>query len=247
MKSADFRVYAHRGVSSMAPENTMGAFVKCLDYGIDWFEFDVTMASDGSLMVIHDDMLNRTTSGRGKVVEKTFAELRVLDAGVWFAESFRFERIPELATVIDFMNNTGLGANLELKAYPAGNDSRENFVKAALVALQKLRDGNKILVSSFDHDLLAAFAKECPQVKTGYLLEAAEVCDPAEPWRERAAEIGCSAIHPGLDGLTADDVQRFRAAGYEVNVWTVNDRQTAEQLREWGVNGVFSDRPQDLL
>ena len=214
------RIIAHRGASSLAPENTIAAFSKAMEVGARWFEFDVDITGDGSLIVIHDDTLDRTTTGSGSYYQLGFSDIRRLDAGRWFSDTYRFERIPEAADVLAFAYAQQMGANLE-------------------IADQKVP--SRLIVSSFDHDLLAAFHEACPTVALGWLIEHA-----SEEWREGAAALGATAIHPGVEGLTASDVRAMRDAGFDVNVWTVNDVEQARELASWGVTGIFTDRPQDF-
>lgn len=238
------RVYAHRGVSSLAPENTMGAFVKCLDVGAKWFECDVSMIADGSLVIMHDDTLERTTDGAGLLVEQTFSSLRRLDAGAWFSPTFRFERVPELATVIDLVNQSDLGVNLELKPCPQPAEFRKNLVLTVTRALQQLQDLAKVLVSSFDHELLREFARANPQIDTALLLDKGQNLLEVI---ELARKVECRSIHLGTRSLQPGLVRAIKEAGFVVAAWTVNDPLEAMQLAELGVDEVFSDYPQDLL
>ena len=84
------RIFAHRGASSLAPENTIAAFAKAMEVGARWFEFDVDIIGDGSLIVIHDDTLDRTTTGSGSYYQLGFSDIRRLDAGRWFSDTYRF-------------------------------------------------------------------------------------------------------------------------------------------------------------
>ena len=113
---SDFpRIFAHRGASSLAPENTIAAFSKAMEVGARWFEFDVDIIGDGSLIVIHDDTLDRTTSGSGSYYQLGFSDIRRLDAGRWFSDTYRFERIPEAADALAFAHAQQMGVNLEIK------------------------------------------------------------------------------------------------------------------------------------
>lgn len=243
MTSAYPRVYAHRGMSTLAPENTMAAFAKCLDYGVRWFEFDVDIMGDGTLLVIHDNRLDRTTSGRGSYYTKGFSDLRRLDAGSWFSPAFALEPVPELASVIDLLNGADLGANLEIKPCRGGFRLREELVHRVAKSLESLHEGRGLLVSSFDHQQLRMFHHLAPDVPLGYLVDLR--LSPHR-WRTEARELGCAAIHPGAQGLTRGAVGQMRDAGFDVNVWTVNDPQRARELASWGVTGVFTDRAQDF-
>ena len=105
------RIFAHRGASSLAPENTIAAFAKAMEVGARWFEFDVDITGDGSLIVIHDDTLDRTTTGSGSYYQLGFSDIRRLDAGRWFSDTYRFERIPEATDVLAFAHAQQMGAH----------------------------------------------------------------------------------------------------------------------------------------
>ncbi|MFC7579804.1 glycerophosphoryl diester phosphodiesterase [Schaalia naturae] len=239
------RVYAHRGASSLAPENTMAAFVKAMEVGARRFEFDVDIMGDGTLLVIHDQTLDRTTNGSGPYYDLGFSDLRRLDAGAWFSPAYRFERIPELADVVEFLNRyPQMGANLEIKPCRGGRDLRDRLVGSVAVAVDALEDPSRLLVSSFDHDALTRFHAARPAVDLGWLMDRDG--RPGPDWRSGASELGCRAVHPDDTGLTEAGVAEMTAAGFEVNVWTVDDPDRARELAGWGVAGVFTNRPQDF-
>lgn len=239
-------IYAHRGASSLAPENTIAAFTKAMEVGARRIETDIDIMGDGTLLIIHDNTLDRTTTGSGSYYDKGFSDLRRLDAGGWFSDTYRFEPVPELADVVEFLNVTGMKANLEIKPCQGGPRLRERLVGAVCGALDSLdRTGpGDLLVSSFDHDLLARFHDLRPAVELGWLFDRDGQAGP--DWQEGARELGCRAVHPGDEGLTEEEVARMLAAGFEVNVWTVDDLDRARELARWGVTGIFTDRPQDF-
>ena len=238
------RIFAHRGASSLAPENTMAAFVKAMEVGARSIEFDVDIMGDGSLLVIHDDTLDRTTSGSGRYHELGYSALRKLDAGAWFSSTYRFERIPELATVLTFLNGSNMRANLEIKPHTGSEHMREELVERVSRSLDDLDAIDELLVSSFDHGQLAHFHELRPAVGLGWLFARTDQVGPT--WQEGAAELECRAIHPDNTGLTRGEVDEMLEAGFEVNVWTVNDLERARELATWGVTGIFTDRPQDF-
>ncbi len=240
------RIYAHRGASSLAPENTMGSFVKAMEVGARRIEFDVDIMGDGTLLIIHDQTLDRTTDGRGGYYDLGYSDLRRLDAGKWFSPTYRFERIPELADVVEFLNRyPHMGGNLEIKPCLGGARLREQLVDAVAAAVDAL-DGarSRLLVSSFDHDALARFHAARPAIDLGWLF--ARTGQPGPDWRSGAPELGCRAIHPDDQGLTEVEVAAMLDAGFEVNVWTVDDLDRARELARWGVTGIFTNRPQDF-
>lgn len=235
------RIFAHRGASALAPENTMAAFVKAFEVGARWFEFDVDIMGDGTLLVIHDDTLDRTTNGSGSYATMGFGDLRKLDAGAWFSPTYRFERIPECASVVEFANAHRMGMNLEIKPNMVSEEARQQLVENVAVATDSVADKSRFIVSSFDGRLLFALKELRPELAFGWLVDPE---DERTHWRNGAVELGAKAVHPGLEGLTREEVQELRSLGFDVNVWTVNDVDTARELAEWGVTGIFTDNPQ---
>ncbi|QPK81050.1 glycerophosphoryl diester phosphodiesterase [Schaalia sp. ZJ405] len=236
------RIFAHRGASSLAPENTIASFSKAMEVGASWIEFDVDVIGDGSLIVIHDDQLDRTTNGKGGYYTLGFSDIRTLDAGSWFSDTYRFERIPEALDVVEFANTASLGMNLEIKPCRGGTHLRETLIENLAVVVDRVATPDRFIVSSFDHDALAAFHNAYPDVALGWLFDRDN--QPGPTWEEGAGKIGCRAIHPDNEGLTRDEVGRMRDAGFDVNVWTVNTVERAEELADWGVTGIFTDYPQ---
>ena len=111
-------VQAHRGASAIAPENTIAAFRAAAEQGAKWVELDVALSADGELIVIHDDSVDRTSSGTGNLGTLTAAEIAILDGGAWFAPRFAGERIPTLSEVITALGEIGLNINVEIKQHP---------------------------------------------------------------------------------------------------------------------------------
>lgn len=243
------KIIAHRGMSALAPENTMAAFAACIDHGVRCFEFDVDIIGDGSLICIHDDKLERTTTGKGGYYNLDYADIRKLDAGKWFDEKYTFERIPELASVIELMNNNQLDANLEIKPCQGGTQLREKLIEHIAMALKQLKPERGLVISSFDTELLLMAAKAMPQQRFAGLAPI----DPKQPlleqvgtWLRLAAEFkglgaNLEALHVENEGLSAEAVTMMKEAGYEVRVWTVNSLERAAELGAWGVDAIFTD------
>ncbi len=235
------RVIAHRGMSSLAPENTLAAFRLCADHGVRWFEFDCDVLADGTVVVIHDATLDRTTDHKGEVHALTLADLDDVDAGSWFDPRFAGEPVPTLRQVVDLMNEAGLDANLELKhtrGVPGGP-----LLAGVARELERLHPDRQLLVSSFDPLLLAGFRRLAPHWPLACLYEHHRFTGI---WRSVASLLGAVAIHPGDLGLEAGHVRQFTDAGLAVNVWTVNSVDRAAELFGWGVGAVFTDVAQDF-
>ena len=236
--SIERTVLAHRGLSSAAPENTMAAFHAAADAGAQWIETDVDLLADGTPVLIHDTALERTTDRGGSIYGLRAADLAHVDAGSWFGPDFAGERLPTLEAFIDFVNERGINANIELKANEQGAARSVELVDTLAAALERLDAGRQVLVSSFSQPLLMAFHQRHPQYATAVLYESTTI---RPDWRSVAELCGAVAIHPEDTGLTEAMVRAARAAGYGVNVWTVNRPDRANQLFNWGCTGVFTD------
>jgi glycerophosphoryl diester phosphodiesterase len=240
--SEPFTIYAHRGARGHAPENTLLAFSLAFDLGADAIEFDVQRSSDGQLVVIHDDMVDRTTNGHGYVRETPFEKLRELNAGARWNTP---QRIPTLAETLTLVEARGGAMNLELKA-----DSREDALATGAIIESALADLNepmraRLIVSSFELDAVAWLKSHLPWLRVGALFTGPE-------WRgedmvSRALDLDAEAIHPNVRLVLPDLVDRAHAAGLRVSVWTANRRPTIRRLLALGVDGVFSDAPERVV
>src|SRR5512145_443441 len=137
---------AHRGNSSVAPENTITAFTKAIEAGADYFELDVQLSADDSLMLMHDATLDRTTDGTGDLASMTYASLRLLDAGLWFNTSFAGEKIPTLREAVMLAKNSpnSIKVVIEIKS------SQATIVAKVVQLIQSLDMKNRVIVSSFN-------------------------------------------------------------------------------------------------
>lgn len=221
------KVIAHRGASAHAPENTLAAFQLALDQGADGIELDVMLSKDGQLIVIHDDRVDRTTNGTGKVAEMYLPELKVLDAG-------NGETLPTLPEVFDRFGGKFL-INIELKNYSSLFD-RLPVVVAEQVKAFRLTDS--VIVSSFNPFNLPRFHRHVPEVKRGLL---------TQPGKARSGLNNLfrfDALHPYYEDVDAALVQAEHARGRQVNVWTVDDPDEIRRLAGLGVDMLITNDPQ---
>jgi glycerophosphoryl diester phosphodiesterase len=153
---------AHRGASGYAPENTLAAFRRAVSQGVTFIETDLHLTRDAHFVAIHDESVNRTTSGRGDVHHMTLAEIRRLDAGSWFASEFIGERVPTLMEVLEFAHKHDVVFYLELK--PSGFWGGEH---ALISNLRESGEIPRVVVISFDPGILAGLRKIEPTLMTG--------------------------------------------------------------------------------
>lgn len=225
-------VWAHRGASGDAPENTWAAFRLARLHGADGIELDVRLTADNVPVVMHDETLNRTTDAQGALQQYSLGELQHVDAGGWFAPQFAGESVPVLDRILQWAVG-GVRLNIEVKEFAAGR---------AVVELLRRYPGCRALLSSFDHTLLAALRIRAPWLSIGFLSEARR-------WDQHIADaVACRAesIHPRQDQVTAEQVEACHVRGLAVYPWVVDDRVRFLELLEMGVDGMFTNYPDRL-
>jgi glycerophosphoryl diester phosphodiesterase len=233
-------VIGHRGAAAYAPENTLAGLRKAKALGCRWVEFDVRLTADNLPVLLHDNRLERTTDGRGRVSALSLAAVRRHDAGRWFHSSFAGERVPTLEEAVMLLAELGLGANVELKA-ARGKEAATGGVVAELVARTWPADPAHLLISSFQQGALAAARDRAPHIARGILFRRVP-----KNWRKVAAGLGCVTIHADQQQLRPARISEIRRAGYPLLAYTVNNPERAKILFDFGVKSVFSDVPDRL-
>ncbi len=227
----------HRGAAGSAPENTLASFRRAVALGVDGVELDLRRTRDGALVVIHDETLDRTTSGTGRVAERALAEIRTLDAGSWMGPEFAGERVPTLEEVATALPER-IALFLEVKAISWQNPAIAEDVARVLREAGLLA---RARVSSFDHRLLRRLRALLPELRTGALFELL----PADPVG-LARACGALALHPSFEYLDAELVEAAHRAGLEVFTWTVNAAADIDRAGSLGIEGIMSDYPERL-
>ncbi|NQV84122.1 MAG: glycerophosphodiester phosphodiesterase [Rhodospirillales bacterium] len=231
------RVVGHRGAAGHAPENTLASLKKAAALGARWVEFDTKLTADGVPVLFHDDVLERTTNATGLLADTTLAEVQMLDAGLWFAQEFRGERVPTLDAAIAQLSVLGLGANVEIKPCP-GVEKETARTVAEVLRAEWPAHLPAPLVSSFDAGVLATVGNSAPELARALL-----VLKIPGDWQARLQDLGCMALHAQAKHLTSEQVAAVRGQGYALRTFTVNDRAEAKKLFAWGVDAVISDFP----
>ncbi len=243
------RLFAHRGASARAPENTLEAFRLARELGVPYLELDVHLSADGELVVIHDSSVSRTTGRRGRVENMTVAELRKLDAGYKFTmdhgRTFPYRgkglRIPTLNEVLDAFPEMRI--TVELKPTRDG-------VTAKLAEKLRLHHAEeRVIVASSEHELLRRFRDAAPHVSTSFSKD--EVRDFLVRLRGGAMDgyrpPGRALQVPEYKGLrrvvSKPVIDAIHHLGVEIHVWTVNEPVHIARLLDWGVDGIMTDDP----
>ena len=234
-------VQAHRGASAIAPENTIAAFRAAAEAGAKWVELDVALSADGRLVVIHDDSVDRTSSGKGSLGALTQAEIGALDAGAWFGDRFAGERIPTLVETIAALGEFGLSANVEIKQH-AHHKSLDQLVRAVQADIAGRTADTRIMISSFDAEALKAMHALEPELEMAMLWGMVP-----EDWEQRLAAIPATTIHMHYKALSIGLLERTRERDIKVRAWTCNDPVQLVSFWDAGLTGVITDNPAIFL
>lgn len=229
------RVIAHRCGGILAPENTLAGLRMAAAQGCRGVEFDVMLSGDGTPVLIHDETLERTTDGQGRVAETSDAELARLDAGCRHSAQFAGEPLPAFGDAAGLCLALGLWANVEIK--PSLGVDAETGRKVAARAAEIWSGSQPPLLSSFSLAALDAARVAAPALPRGLLTEA-----PPADWLAILRRLGCATLHCSRDHFSTRLLDEARAAGVPVLVYTVNDPEEAAALLRAGVAAVFTDR-----
>jgi glycerophosphoryl diester phosphodiesterase len=229
-------VIGHRGAQTVAPENTMAAFLAARELGADAVELDVHLSRDGVLVVHHDYLLDKTTSGTGPIFDLDWPHLAQLDAGSWFSQEFEGERIPRLEQVFEL---DGLRFEVELKGY--ASQALERVLD--LVETADLLE--RVELTSANVPMLAELRRRRPEVRTGLFTPH------REPWMTTGVFehtiVGWAmfsaeqVIHLGASAVTSDIVRRLHEMGKLVHAGDVRSAPDVERLVRLGVDQISSD------
>jgi glycerophosphoryl diester phosphodiesterase len=232
-------VYAHRGASKYAPENTEAAFRMALEMNAGGIEIDVHLSSDGCIAVSHDERVNRTSNGTGFIKDMTMEELKRLDFGSWFSKEFAGERIMTLEELLELLKDWDGILNIELKS---GIILYEGLERKVIDLLHRYDRVDRTIISSFNHYSLRTVKELEPGLKTGILYSAGLV----EPW-DYARKVGAEAVHPQFYSMVPQIIQGCRQHGIIMNPWTVDQPESIQTLALAGVDGIITNVPDVAL
>ena len=246
-------VFAHRGGGGLFPENTLKAFEYSAKLGVDFLELDIHSTADGTLVVLHDGSVDRTTDGRGKISEMMLAQVKKLDAGYPFTtdggKTFPFRGkgivVPTLAEIFDALPE--MKFNIEPK------QQTPSIIKPLCNLIRERKMIDKVIVGSFRQTVIDDFRRECPEVATSaspsevsefLALEKTGVSQSYSPPMQALQipeKIG------GLQIVTKDFIESAHKRNLKVHVWTINETADMRRLLEMGVDGIMTDYPDRLL
>jgi len=257
---------AHRGARSLAPENTLAAARKGLEAGADLWEVDVAVTSDGALILMHDDLLGRTTDVKTRFPDRffnpfttfTLEEVRSLDAGSWFIaddphgqiaaglvsaedqKRYPGEKIPTLREALEFTYRENWGVNIELKRLPAGGEDFPLVDKVLAVIKKSGLDPRRVILSSACHDWLDEVQRSRPQIS----LQAIMGLLPSDSMDLEDRRFQTYNLRHTRTNV--EEVRELTASGHDVNLYVVNEVDDMQRFVDAGAAGLITDFPQKL-
>lgn len=240
-------IIAHRGGAKLAPENTLVSFKNAIAIGVDMIEIDVHFSKDSEIIVIHDESLDRTTNGTGEVKDLTLDEIKKYDAGSWFSEDYKNEKVPTLTEVLQTIN-----AQCKLLIEIKDGDERYPGLEKKIVETIKEHNAEEwVVVQSFNKNSILRIKEFYPDLITYYLLGKGgfndfytEVSDQIS--KGKSIEKKFDGIAPNHKVLDKNKVDLLHKTGFGIFTYTVNDKEDMQKVIELGVDGIITDSP-DIL
>ncbi|MGN0574301.1 MAG: glycerophosphodiester phosphodiesterase [Acutalibacteraceae bacterium] len=241
---ADCKVISHRGANLRAPQNTIPAFQKSLEIGVDGFETDVHMTADGVPVICHNYTIDETSNGTGEIASKTLEELRRYDFGSYFSDEFKRTKIPTLDEFLSLCETADIEImNIELKTPLNGE---KDIVSKTIAAVKEHSLFDKLLISSFSPELLVECKRVDAKCKTGFLYSPdRKICYQKMifGYVKFAKEIKADYLHPHYSLVSKAYVKKLHEAGVGVNPWTVDKPKSVKKLLDCGVDGIITNAP----
>ncbi len=235
-------IVAHRGFSASAPENTLVAIRKGIEAGADACEFDVRASKDGVIVLLHDETVDRTTNGTGKVAELTLAELKKLDAGSWKDASYAGEPLPTLDEALALLAKCGGKAVIEIKA--------DGIAEKVVEAVRTAGMLDRAYVISFSKQAVEDVRRLEPSLPCAWLY-GKQLTGNAEQRADwiinEARDCGTHMVDLNYNLLSPDVIAELERRGAEVWTWTVNDPLVMRALSAWGVKSITTDHPDEAV
>lgn len=237
-------VLAHRGANKVAPQNTLPAFQKALDFNADGLETDVHLSLDGHIVICHNYTIDETSNGTGRVDEMTLSQLKSYDFGSYFSDEFKGVTLPTLPELLDLTKSMKL-INIEIK--PPQKDC--DLVKKVVEAIHEYGIVENSIVSCFDPECMRLVKEIDKNVKTGLLYEDDKLGNEIMTFgvAKYCKQLNADAAHPHRKLITEAEVIDLHNLGIAVNPWTVNKEEEIVRFTQWGCDALISDVPDYCL
>jgi glycerophosphoryl diester phosphodiesterase len=232
-ETESFLIIAHRGASRAAPENTLAAMKKAMEFGADYAELDACQTKDGAIVLMHDEELERTTGQRGLIWEYTLSELREFEAGSWFNEEFRGEPIPTLQEVMHLVRGK-MKLNIEIKVF--GHEL--GIAQKVVDVIRAENFESECMVTSFDREIIEEVKNLAPELMTGFIFD--------EDYQGNVFDGNWDALSCDRQILDEELIKKAKNNGMKLFIWTVNYPVEMKKLIDRKVDGLITDVP-DVL
>lgn len=253
IRKRNFKIVGHKGASGVAPENTLAAFQKAIDMGADMIEIDVHYTKDGEVVAFHDETVDRTTNGTGQVHKMTLAELKELDAGSWFGdhEQYRGEQIPTLEEALDLIHGK---IELVIDIKSKGHLYYDGFAKHIVEIINEKGAKDWTVVQAYDEAYLEEAFEEDSTIQMKKIMMGEEETHilafyiNAKSFTDhRNMHEFYGTLNPHFTTLSQRRLFRFKARGYKVFTYVVNEREDMIKMLNMGVDGIITDFPDRML
>ncbi|RTZ16761.1 glycerophosphoryl diester phosphodiesterase [Vibrio aquaticus] len=231
-------IVGHRGVAGRFPENTLASIQEAVTLGLDWVEVDVQPTLDNHLVVCHDHTVDRCSNGSGRVDELTLDELKTYDFGSWFNSSHNNEEILTLPELLSIAKSHNLSLNIEVKIDHHDPSKVCDLVQEVIVQSDVSLD--KLIFSSFDHEVVRQLRIRLPQARLGVLSERLKSADKA-----LLREVAAFSCNLNYKSVTQRQIAQLKKEGYQVWCYTVNNPNSLRYKH--GLDAIFSDYPERFL
>lgn len=227
-------LFGHRGSRGLSPENTIPSFRLGISYGMDGIELDIHLSKDGKLIVMHDDTVDRTTDGHGKISDLTYEQISRLDAGIKLGAQWRGTSVPLLSEVFDeFRGNIMYKVELKhsSKVYPG-------IEKQLLEEIERYSIRDRVQIISFDFDSLKNVRELDRDIKLGLI-----IFGKPEWFIDTARKLNAEWIQAFYGLIFPEDVKIVHDSGLKIGAWTPDDEEEIKRCYDMGVDDITSDLP----
>lgn len=233
-------VISHRGANKVAPQNTIPAFKKAVEFNADGIETDVHLSKDGQIVICHNYNVDATSNGVGEISQMTFDALRKLDFGSYFNPAFKGVTLPTLTELLEVVKNMTM-INIEIKAPKSKND----IVKRTIDEVYRFGLEKNVIISCFEPECIRESKEIAPEIKTGLLYERGELGEEIMNFgvAKYCCQLNADAAHPEHILMTSELIADLHNNGIKVNPWTVNSREDIIKYTEWGCDALITDTP----
>ncbi|MGB7347747.1 MAG: glycerophosphodiester phosphodiesterase family protein [Pirellulaceae bacterium] len=229
---------AHRGFSAVAPENTLAAIQEAIDAGASGCEFDVYGCKGGTVVLMHDKTVDRTSNGTGKITELSLNELSKLDAGSWKDAKYAGEKIPTLRDALLLLRGTGCQSVIEIKM--------EGISNQVVDTVRELKMENEVAVIAFSKNVVREIRTLAPGITCAWLSSESlqGTIDQRADWiAEQASQCGAKLVDLNYKMLSPELIQELKRRGLAVWTWTVDEPAVMKALKRWGIDSITTNRP----